>query len=230
MSDVVTVVIADDHPVFREGLIGVLRRDGRFEVVAEAEDGEVALAEIRRHRPAIAVLDINMPGLSGLDVIDALRDEDPAIGIVVLTMYGNARMFDRALELGADGYVLKDCAAAEIVACLHTVAEGRPYVSPALSAELIAHRRRLARAVEDLDRLTPAEGRVIARVARNLTTQEIADELGVSPKTVEKHRSNICRKLSLHGPQALLRFALEHRTLLEDGPPTGAADPSPGST
>jgi DNA-binding NarL/FixJ family response regulator len=131
-------------------------------------------------------------------------------------MYRDAGIFRRALDLGARGYVLKDSAAVEIVACLHTVAAGRAYISPALSQELLDRRSELMQpSVAGVGDLSPAERRVLQLVAGGLTTAEIASTLGNSPKTIENHRSHICQKLGLDGPQPLLRFALEHRHLLE---------------
>lgn len=216
MTGPISVVVADDHPLFRKGLTDVLRDDGGFEIVAEAEDGDTALALIRRHRPAVALLDIEMPGASGLDVAEAVRDEGLEVAVVVLTMHSDRGTFRRALDLGVTGYVLKDSAVREIVACLHMVGSGRPYISPALSGRLLERRADAAEAeLEALASLTPAERRVLQLVARGLTTVEIAERLDNRPKTIENHRSHICAKLGLTGPQALLRFALEHRTLLE---------------
>lgn len=217
MTGPVTVVIADDHPLFRRGLVDALSGDGGFRVVGEASDGEAALALVRRRRPGIALLDVNMPGMSGLAVAEAIGAEGLAVAVVILTMYQDAGVLGRALDLGVKGYVLKDSAATEIVACLHTVSTGRAYVSPALSTELLERRRdHPADALEArLAELTPAEVKVLRLIAAGLTSAEIARELGNSPRTIENHRSHICRKLALSGPQALLRFALERKARLE---------------
>lgn len=212
----ITVVIADDHPVFRKGLRQVLEAEGSFDIVGRASDGERALALVRERRPSIAVLDLEMPEASGLVVAETIQAEDLDVVVVILTMYRDEGMFRRALDLGVKGYVLKDSAVDEIVACLHMVASGRAYISPALSSELLERRadaplQELA-ALEDL---TPAERRVLRLVARGLTSPDIAEELGNSTKTIENHRSHICRKLGLSGPQALLRFALENRALID---------------
>lgn len=216
MEQPITVVIADDHPVFRRGLRQVLEAEGSFDVVGRADDGEEALAMVRERRPSIAVLDVEMPEASGLAVAEAIHEDDLDVVVVILTMYRDEGMFRRALDLGVKGYVLKDSAVTEIVSCLHMVASGRAYISPALSSELLE--RRAETPVEELaalDDLTPAEDRVLKLVARGLTSPEIAEKLGNSTKTIENHRSHICRKLGLSGPQALLRFALENRALLE---------------
>lgn len=216
MTDPITIVVADDHPLYRRGLLDALDSDAAFHVVAQAEDGEEALALVRRHGPDIAVLDINMPRVSGLEVAGKIREEGDRTEVVILTMHRDPGMFRRALDLGARGYLLKDSAVAEIAACLHMVASGRAYISPALSSELLDRRAELSTpGFTALADLTPAERPVLAMVARGLTTAEIAASLGNSIKTIENHRSHICRKLGLSGPQALLRFALEHKALLE---------------
>ncbi|MDP3909910.1 MAG: response regulator transcription factor [Gemmatimonadales bacterium] len=216
MTEPITVVIAEDHPVFRQGLTEVLGADGTFRIVGQAGDGEAALDLVRRLRPRIALLDVDMPKASGLVVAEAIGREELGAAVVILTMYKDARMFRRALDIGARGYVLKDSAATEIVACLHMVASGRAYISAALSSELLD--RRAAAPLSELGalaELTAAERRVLRFIAQDRTSTGIAQELGISPKTVENHRSHICRKLGLHGPQALLRFALGHKSLLE---------------
>jgi DNA-binding NarL/FixJ family response regulator len=209
------VVIAEDHPVFRKGLADLVREAATFRIVGEATTGQEALDLVRRHRPQIAVLDIEMPEMSGLDVAAAIRDEGIDTALVVLTMYRDSALLRRALELGVRGYVLKDSAVTDIVACLNMVAAGRTYVSGALSVETSESREDGTKGLAAVGRLTPAERRILARVAEGLTSSEIANALDISPKTVENHRSHICRKLGLRGPQALLRFALEHKAALE---------------
>jgi DNA-binding NarL/FixJ family response regulator len=216
MTDALRVVIADDHPIFRDGLSSLLAADAAFRVVGEAGDGEAALDLVRLHSPVMAVLDIGMPRRSGLGVVEAIRSEGLDAEVVMLTMYNDAGMFRRALDLGVKGYVLKDSAVNEITAALHHVSSGRAYISPALSTELL--RRQATETVAELAPLavlTLAEHRVLRCVAQGLTSHEIAEALNNSPKTIEHHRSHICRKLGLHGPQALLRFAMERRALLE---------------
>lgn len=216
MTPPITVVIADDHPVFRKGLTDVLGADASLQIVGEAGDGEAALDLVRRHRPRVALLDIDMPKASGLAVAEAVRREGLGTEVVILTMYKDSGMFRRALDVGAKGYVLKDSAATDISACLHMVASGRAYISPALSSELLERHAEFPvtelAAVADL---TLAERRVLRLIGQGLMSAAIANALGISPKTVENHRSHICSKLGLHGPQALLRFALERKSLLE---------------
>lgn len=215
MTQPITVVIADDHPVFRKGLTDVLDADASLQIVGEAGDGEAALELVRRHRPRVALLDIDMPKASGLAVAEAVRREGLGTEVVILTMYRDAAMFRRALDVGAKGYVLKDSAATDISACLHMVASGRAYISPMLSSELLErHAESPLRELAAVSGLTPAERRILRLIAQGLTSPGIAGALGISPKTVENHRLHICGKLGLHGPQGLLRFALERKALL----------------
>jgi DNA-binding NarL/FixJ family response regulator len=216
VSDPITIVVADDHPLFRRGLADVLEPDPSFRIVGEAADGDTAVELVRRHNPRIAVLDVNMPGMSGLDAAGIVMRDRPGTVVVLLTMHRDPGIFRRAIDLGVSGYVLKDSAVIEIVACLHTVSTGRAYISPALSTELLDRRaERAGPQFTALEKLTPAEAQVLRLIAGGMTTAGIAEELGNSVKTIDNHRSHICQKLDLHGPQALLRFALEHKALLE---------------
>lgn len=215
MSDAITLVIAEDHPLFRKGLTDALRGDSAFRILGEAADGELALDLVRRHRPRVALLDVDMPRLSGLAVAEAVRREALGAAIVMLTMYKDAAMLRRALDAGAKGYVLKDSAVDDIVACLHMVASGRAYISPALSSDLLDRQTTPSGEMAAVARLSPAEQRVLRFIAQGLTSPEIAARLEISVKTIENHRMHICGKLGLHGPQALLRFALERKALLD---------------
>lgn len=217
MSDGLSIVIADDHPLFRKGLTEVLRAEPRFDIVAEAGDGDAALAAITRFRPRLAILDVDMPKLDGLAVAEAIRDRSLGALPILLTMHAEADLLRRALELGVRGYILKDNAVGDIVACVNLVAEGRTYVSPTASHLLLIPRPAAVpapAAAPGVEGLTKAEREVLRRIARSLTTKEIARELGSSPKTIENHRSHICAKLGLTGTNALVRFALEHRAQL----------------
>lgn len=210
MTGRIRTIIADDHPLFRKGLAEVLLADATVELVAEAGDGERALALIAERMPAVAVLDIAMPKLSGLDVARRARERGLPVRIILLTMHEEPAILETALDEGIAGYVLKDTAVADILACIHYVAAGRTFVSASLTHHLIS--RRPALVPEDpLAVLTASERRVLGLIARELTTPQIATELKIRAKTVENHRSNICKKLGVTGTNALLRYAIRHR-------------------
>ena len=211
MTEKTRVLIADDHPIFRSGLRQVIEADGSMSVIAEADDGASALGLIRQQQPDVVVLDINMPGLSGFDVVSSMRDEHLSGEVVLLTMHNEEAMFTKAVNLGVRGYVLKDSATSDIVNCLQAVRKGQNYTSAELTKYLFKRASSQSTAVEGLDSLTPTERRVLALIAEYLTSREIADKLGVSVRTVENHRNNICAKVGVHGSHALMKFALQHQ-------------------
>jgi len=208
------ILIADDHPIFRSGLRQVIDSDASMSIVAEAEDGASALKLIREHKPDIVVLDINMPGVSGFQVVEAMRTENLSSEVVLLTMHNEEAMFSKALSLGVRGYVLKDSATSDIVSCLQAVRKGENYTSAELTKYLFKRATGQSTPVEGLDSLTPTERRVLSLIAEYLTSKEIADRLGVSVRTIENHRNNICAKVGVHGSHALMKFALQHQSEL----------------
>ncbi|MBI3764889.1 MAG: response regulator transcription factor [Ignavibacteriales bacterium] len=217
MPEAIHIVIADDHPIFRSGLRQVLAAQDIVHIIDEVSDGESALRSIETLNPDVALLDIDMPKKNGLDVIKALHEENLDIPVIFLTMYNDREMFNRAMDLGARGYVLKESAAREIVESIKLVAEGKYYVSPAMSAHLI---ERNARAVEirktlpGLDALTPTERRILRLIADGKTSKEIGSVLHVSVRTVDNHRLNISSKLDIHGTHQLLKFAVQNKSSL----------------
>lgn len=208
----ITVLIADDHPIFRKGLRQIIETDANLKIVAEAEDGNEALEKIRCLKPQVAVLDVDMPERDGLDVLKNLREDDAPSEVILLTMYKEDRFFNAALDAGAKGYVLKDSAISEIISAIRAAAKGENFITPTLSTLLI---KRLTRAENRqksaLDSLTESERRILKMVSEAKNNHQIADELFLSVRTVENHRSNICHKLDLEGKNALLAFALTHR-------------------
>lgn len=214
MASEIRILIADDHPVVRRGLRQTIEADSGLEVVAEASDGETALAQIQELKPAIAVLDVDMPKLDGLGVAREIRKKRLPVEIAFLTIHGEEDLFHAAMDLGSKAYILKDSALTEIVKALRTVASGQYYVTPSLTAYLLARRRRTQAFAErqpGLGDLTPTERRILAMITTGSSSKSIADELFIHYRTVENHRTNICQKLGLHGHNALLKFALQHR-------------------
>lgn len=217
MASRITILMVDDHPLFRQGLRHSVETDGRFEVIGEAGDGPTALRLLEESRPDVAVLDINLPGLSGLDLAREVRAKRLPTRLVILTMHKEEDLFNLALDLGVSGFVLKENAATDIVNCLAAVAAGEHYLSPSISGYLVRRRQHasdLAKRKPGIDDLTRAERRVLKLIADQKTSREIASELFISPRTVEAHRAHISAKLELRGAHSLLRFALENRAAI----------------
>jgi len=212
-----SIVIADDHPLFRVGLRETIESERGFKVVGEASDGEQALEMISEMYPAIAILDVSMPKLDGLALARKLVAQAPSVGVILVTMYREQKLFTQALEAGVKGYVLKDSAAADIISCIKAVAAGQNYASPELTTYLVKRVRQAeaaGSARSDLEGLTTTELRILSLLADYKTSKEIAQELFISPRTVDTHRNNICQKLEIHGSHALVKFALGHKDLL----------------
>ena len=211
----IRILIADDHPVFRAGLRQVIEMSAGLKVVAEAEDGTTALAGVREHQPDVVVLDVDMPGMDGFEVVRALRQEKLAAEVVFLTMHKDEAMFNAAMNIEVKSYVVKDSAVTDIVASIRAAFASHPFISPVLSSYLLNRRQRAARLTEEkpgIDQLTPTERRILKLLSENKTSKEIAGELYVSHRTIENHRANICQKLGLHGNNALFQFAIEHKS------------------
>ena len=211
----IRIVIADDHPVFRFGLRQIIEAEPGFDVVGEADHGEAALDLVQKVRPAIAILDVAMPKLDGLGLARYLQKEEMQVKIILVTMYREEKLFKKALEAGVKGYVLKDSAASDIISCIKAVAAGQNYTSPELTTYLVSRIRQVDAVREPrsgVETLTATELRVLALLAEYKTSKEIAQELFVSPRTVETHRNNICQKLGIHGSHALMKFALAQKS------------------
>ena len=219
MTSKVRVLIVDDHPLYRQGLRQVIESNPQFELVGEAERGDEALRLIETLRPTLAVLDVGLPDITGLEVAAKVQAQGWPVALVILTMLKDELAFNKAMSVGVQGYVLKENAVTEIVACIAAVASGQAYISPSLSGYLLRRHERVAGLSEQkpgINDLTMAERRILKRIADKKTSKEIAIELFISPRTVETHRANIGTKLALKGSNSLLQFALENRELLGD--------------
>jgi len=217
MNPEIRILIADDHPVFRAGLRHVIEMSAGLKVVAEAEDGTIAVERVLEHQPDVVVLDVDMPGMDGFEVVRALRQQKVPVGVVFLTMHKDEDMFNAAMNIEVRGYVVKDSAVTDIVASIRAVFAGKPFISPALSFYLLNRTKRSVKLTQEqpaIQQLTPTERRILKLLAENMTSKQIAGELYVSPRTIENHRANICQKLGLHGNHALLTFAIEHKSEL----------------
>jgi two-component system response regulator NreC len=203
-----TIVLADDHAVVRSGLRLLLESEADFQVVAEAGDVESATRYVRGHRPSVLVLDLSMPGESSLLAIPELCEKFPDTRIVVLTMQDEPAFAREALRAGALGYVLKEAADSELVDAVRRAAKGETYLNPGLGARLAAEPPPPAGPPDDL---TDREVEVLRLIALGHTNSEIAEQLYLSIRTVESHRSHIQQKLRLSTRAELVRYALDHK-------------------
>lgn len=210
MPKKIKIIIADDHPLVRKGLKYTLQTDERFEIAGEASNGNDAISLIENVSPDIAILDIEMPGCDGITVAQRVLPKMKNLKIIFLTMHAEPSVLKKAIEIKAKGYLLKDSVEDEIIKAINTVYNGRMYVDPIVSGYLLH--------VGDgtpmqllLENFTKMEYKIIKSVANNKTTHEIAEELFISERTVDRHRSNICKKLDLTGNNALIKYVLANK-------------------
>jgi two-component system response regulator NreC len=213
----IRVVVVDDHAVVRSGLRRVLEAEDDIEVVAEAGSVRDAVFEARAHKPDVIVMDVVMPGSSGIDGTPLVLHEAPDAKVLVLSMQDDPRYVREAFAAGAHGYVLKEAADTDVVEAVREVAEGRRYLHPALGARLIETEAR-EQAEHESDPLSEREREVLRLLALGHTNQEIAKMLYISVRTAESHRAHIMQKLRLGTRAELVRYALAH-ALLEEEPP-----------
>jgi DNA-binding NarL/FixJ family response regulator len=210
----IKVIIADDHALMRDGLRRILEDAGDFEIVGEGCDGGTTLALVRSRDAKVLVLDLSMPGRSGVDLIKQIKDEKPALRILVLTMHAEEQYAVRAFKAGASGYLTKESASAELVNAVTKVASGGVYVSMAM-AERFAQSLNEPADTLPHQRLSDREFEVFLRIAAGQTITEIAQTLCVSAKTVSTYKVRILEKMQLPHEAALVRYALRHK-LIED--------------
>ncbi len=217
MKKKISIVIADDHPIFRNGLKKIIEQEEGFNVAAEFGDGGAALDYIIRKNPEIAVLDISMPVLSGLEIASRTAAAGIDTMIIILTMYSDEEYLEEALEAGVRGYLLKESTTGEILDCIKSITNGGFFVSPELTGYLINNKRQ-NKDKEDLlkriESLTPTERQVLKLLAENKTSSQIAAEMFISFRTVQNHRTNISHKLDITGYNKLFLFALENKSIL----------------
>jgi len=217
MKNEITVLVADDHPLFLRGLREVILADPALRIVGVVEDGFAAWRQINELKPRVAVLDIDLPRLNGLEVAKKLRQQKAPTALLVLTMHKQEEMFTEAMDLGILGYVLKENAASDLLQAIKKVAAGEAYFSTSVSAFLLNRNARaeaLLKRAPGLEDLTSCQRNILKRIAEDRTSKEIADELGISHRTVDNHRANICEKLNLHGSHSLLKFAFDNKSRL----------------
>jgi DNA-binding NarL/FixJ family response regulator len=203
MTAPIRILIVDDHPMVREGLVARLQAVPRFEVVGEAGNREEALALAARTAPDVVLMDVGLKDVNGIELGAELLAAQPAIRLLMFSMYDNPEYVQRSLQAGARGYVLKDAPAAEIVSAIDAIAAGGTFLSAAVAGRLF--RGQAAKPV-----LTLRESEILAKLGQGASSKQIARELDLSVRTVEAHRQSIKRKLVLDGQAELIRYAVEH--------------------
>lgn len=213
------ILIADDHPIFRKGLLDILQTGIPHSHITECDHGDDALRKIEELQPDVCVLDVEMPGMNGLDVCREVVSRNLKTRVVILTMFKEEEIFRKAMLSGARGYVLKDHSAREIIDCVQEVAKGNRYIGPALQSlmhNLEEADKKKEKIREMIQSLTQAEIKTLKMVCRQHTSKEISEMLFVSVKTVENYRSRICKKLELDPRNnSLLLWTMENREILE---------------
>lgn len=214
----VTVLLADDHPIIRQGLIRLLEAETEISVVGEASDGLQAVELVETLKPDVLVIDMMMPGLNGLDVLRQVRKRSSNTLNIVLSMQSADAYVVEALKSGASGYILKDSGPGEVVTAIRRVIQGQRFLSPKLSERLIdAYIQNSEKTIVDpYETLTDREREVLHMAAEGMTNAEIAKRLSLSPRTVELHRSRMMNKLGLHNQTDLIRYALKRGILPMD--------------
>lgn len=214
-----TIVLAEDHPFVREGIRSYLTASTYHTVVAECASGLTALAAVNEHQPDLLLVDLRLPELDGLEVIRRVHEEHPLIRIVVISMHAGSAYVSRAVRNGAHGYVLKNSDVKDLAEAIDIVLRGETWFSPSVSASI----DELGTVSDPYDDLTPRERQVLQLVAEGKTASDIKDVLFISARTVEKHRSNLMKKLDLRSHAEVIRYALQRGLIPLVGPAKGDA-------
>jgi two-component system response regulator NreC len=214
MSAKTRVLICDDHELFREGIKAILRGEPAIEVVDEAGNGREAVEKALLRRPDAVLMDMEMPDLNGLEATRRIRQADPRIQVLILTMYAEEELVARCIQAGAAGYVLKDVPASQLVYAIEAVSRGDRYMSPEALKGVVDHYvEGSPRAETRYDLLTDREREVLKLFAEGLSAKQVAARLALSVKTVDVHKTNLMRKLDLHDRAELIRWAIRNRVI-----------------
>jgi two-component system, NarL family, response regulator NreC len=205
-----TIVVADDHPIVREGLRTVLERERDLSVVGEARDGTEAVRLVERHRPALLIVDLRMPGLSGIEVAQEVARRFPETRVLILSMYGGEGYVTEALASGVVGYILKETDTSNLVSAIRQIVAGRRYLSPSVSDQVIdSYLHKIHEGhLDPHDTLTDRERQVLRLVTEGSSTAEIAARLSISVRTAEHHRANLMRKLKLKNAAEVVAYGI----------------------
>ena len=200
------IVVADDHTLVRAGLVTLMSRMQDVEVAGEAADGRAALKLVKELQPDIAILDISMPQLNGLDTAEKIKEASPKTKVIILSMHANEEYVAQALKAGAAGYLLKDAATTELDMAIKVVAQGQFYLSPSISRQVVDNL--LHGGPSGLDVLSPRQREILQLIAEGKSTRDIAETLHLSVKTIETHRAQLMERLDIHDVAGLIKYAL----------------------
>lgn len=215
MDEKKTILIVDDHPLFRKGLVSILAEQPGYQVIGEAGNGEQGIAQARALRPDLVIMDISMPDMSGIDAARFIRKALPDIRVIVLSVHSKIDFVTNAFKAGASAYLTKDSTGEKLMECLDTVIHGGYYMDTVLSGSVIQNllmteEERGKFQDPDYSRLTRREQEVLRLIAEGLSTKEIGERLFISQKTVENHRASIFNKLDIHSTMELVRYAARY--------------------
>jgi len=208
----IKIVLAEDHTILREGLKALLSSDPQFDIIGEAADGREAVRCVEKFGPDLLLMDLSMPRMSGMEAIREIKKRYPETRIIALTVHKTDEYLHTTLQAGADGYVLKDATHDELVMAIKNVMKGKSYLSPGVSEKVIEgylEGKETAGPDSPWETLSPREREVLKLIAEGYKNKEIADDLCISLKTVEKHRANLMKKLDLHNAAALTVYAMQ---------------------
>lgn len=207
----ISILVADDHGIVREGLRRLLDAESDFRVCGEALDGREVLEQVEKYEPDVVVLDITMPRLGGLETLERLRAKHSNVRVILLSVHSDPPFIQSAISLGADGYVLKNGKAGEVISAIRAVTRGGSYFSPAVAREIVEQLRApKTPGDEPFTLLSGREREVLHLIAEGLSAKEVATDLNISTKTVEAHRTSLMRKLGVRKATELVRYALRH--------------------
>lgn len=220
----IRVLLADDHRIVRDGLAVMIRRESDLELVGMADSGPAVVRMAAELKPDVVVTDISMPGLNGIEAVRRIVADAPQVQVLCLSVHDEDRLVLAMIEAGASGYVLKDCSFEELAGAIRQVVAGRIYISPVLSGVMVRdyRNRRNGSTATAFSTLTPREREMVQLLSEGWTTNDIAERLHVSPKTVATHRENILNKLQMHGLAELTRYALREGLTSLDAPCRGS--------
>ena len=218
----IQLLLADDHPLVRSGLIKLLESYKEFIVIGEAGDGQEAVAMTKKLKPDVLIIDLSMPKLSGIEATKIIHEQNPDVKVLVLTMHENEEYVYQILKSGASGYMLKNSTKEELASAIHAVAKGEKFISPKVSEIMVqaylqhaGQRETSSKAPHEDLPLTKREREILCYVAEGLNNAQIGEKLFISPRTVDTHRTNIMQKLDIHDAPNLVRYAMINKEKLE---------------